>query len=221
VKKPTTLILSLLCLSLHLSAQTTGKGLEGTWRGALDVGGQSLRLVLTVSKSADGSYSGKLESIDQGGTIPVDVITVRDDSARLELKTVDAVFEGRFNQDRSELKGEFTQAGAKFPLTLTRGGESAAQPPTAKPAPPQRPIDVPAEVVVPVPPTAFNGGGKTNICYELHITNFSRTDLVLNRLELIDGGNPETKLATYEGDALAARVARPGITANASSSTSG
>jgi len=221
MKKISATLLLVLGMSAAFSAQTV-KGLEGTWRGSLDAGGQTLRLVLTVSKSADGTYSGKLDSVDQGSIIPVDVITLTGESVHLELKSVEASFNGKLNGDGTEIAGEFSQGGAQLPLTLKRVAESGAQAqgqapaqPAAKPAAPQKPLDVPADVAVPVLPTAFKGGGgKTILCYEMHITNFSRSDLVLTRAEVLSSGSANTSLAGYGGDELAKRVLRPGITAN-------
>jgi hypothetical protein len=76
--------------------------------------------VLTVSKSTEGAYSGKLDSLDQGASIPVDVITVSGDSSRLEVKTVETVFEGKPITDRSELTGTFRRATLRFP-SLSNG----------------------------------------------------------------------------------------------------
>jgi hypothetical protein len=219
MKKATTVLLVLLGLSAALRGQTTTKGPEGSWNGALDAGGQTLRLVLTVAKSADGSYSGKLDSLDQGATIPIDVITVTGESVHLEWKSIEAKFDGKLNAAATELSGEFSQGGATIPLTLKRaaesGGQAAAQATAAKPAAPQKPLDVPADVTVPVPPTAFKGGGgKTILCYELHITNFSRSDIVLTRAEALSSGSAVTKMASYDGDELAKRVLRPGVAAS-------
>ena len=147
-KKITTLLL-LLGLAVPLLGQTPAKGLEGSWQGTLDAG-ERLRLVLTVSKSTDGTYSGKIDSLDQGATIPIEVITVSGDSVRLELKTVGAVFEGKLNADRSELTGQFSQGGALLPLTFKRSVEASPEAPSTKPSAPQKPLDVPVDVTVPV-----------------------------------------------------------------------
>jgi hypothetical protein len=210
-------LLVLLAVSLHVFGQTpdqgaAAKGPEGVWQGTLEVGGAQLRLVLTVMKSGAGGYTGKVESLDQGATIPIDTITVTGDAVRLELKSVGAVYEGTLNKDRSEMSGKFTQGGAPLPLVFKAGAPSqptaAAKPPSA---PPQRPLNVPLDVAVPVPPTAFKAGGKTHLVYELHATNFSRSDCVLTRLEVI--GAVEKPLARYEGselNAMLAMLARPG-----------
>jgi murein DD-endopeptidase MepM/ murein hydrolase activator NlpD len=203
------LLLGVFLVVIQIAAQTPAKSPEGTWQGTLDVG-QKLRLALTLSKNPDGTYSGKVDSLDQGSTIPIDMITVNGDSVRLELKTVGAVFEGKLNADSSELTGQFSQGGATLPLTFKRGSVAtpAASPQTS--ARPQRPIDVPIDVAIPVAPAIFTGGGKTHLAYELHITNFSRSPSVFTRLEVMTPGN-EKSLATYTGDELATRIVRPGV----------
>jgi hypothetical protein len=205
--------LILLAISFQVFGQTpesgAAKGLEGVWRGTLEVGGTQLRLVLTITKSDSSGYSGKVDSLDQGATIPVEAITVTGDTVRLELKSVGGVYEGALNKDRSEMSGKFTQGGASLPLVFKAGAPSqssaATKPP---PAPPQKPISTPFDVAVPVAPTAFKAGGKTHLVYELHATNFSRSDCALTRLEVIGAG--EKSLARYEGNELAAMLARPG-----------
>jgi len=229
MKKISATLLLMLAMCVALSAQTS-KGLEGTWKGSLDAGGQTLRLVLTVTKSSAGAYSGNLESVDQGANIPVDVITLNGASVHLELKSIEATFNGKMNDAGTEIAGEFSQGGAQLPLTLKReaksgesqvqaGAQPAAKPEAqaaaAKPAAPQKPLDVPAEVSVPVPPTALKGGGgKTILCYEMHITNFSRSDLVLTKADVLNAGSANASMASYSGDELAKRVLRPGVAAN-------
>jgi murein DD-endopeptidase len=206
-------LLILISLAGHLFGQTPARSLEGSWQGTLDVG-QKLRLALTVSKSPDGAYSGKVDSLDQGTSIPIEIIKVSGDSVRLELQTVGAIFEGNLNADGSELIGQFSQGGFNGPLTFKRVAATAVE--TPKPSPPQKPLDIPVEVVVPTPPTTFKGGGKTHLGYELHITNFSRTACVLNRLEAITNDSQRKVLAAYQGDDLGSHVVRPGIAATTS-----
>jgi murein DD-endopeptidase MepM/ murein hydrolase activator NlpD len=59
---------------------------------------------------------------------------------------------------------------------------------------------------------SFKGGGKTHIVYELHITNFSRSACVLTRLEVLEPTSKK-QLASYTGEELATRIARPGVAA--------
>ena len=126
-------LLLLLGLSCQVFGQTPAQGLEGSWQGTLEAGGTKLRLILTVTKSDADAYAAKLESVDQGASIPVDTITVNIDAVRMEMKPVEAVFEGVLNKERTELTGKFTQRGQELPLTFKRGEPAAAMPPKPKP----------------------------------------------------------------------------------------
>jgi murein DD-endopeptidase len=208
-----TAVVVLVVLVIQTVAQAT-KSPEGSWQGTLDAG-QKLRLALTITKNTDGTYSGSVNSIDQGSVIPIDVITVSGDSVRIELKSVGAVFDGKLNADGSELSGQFSQGGAVLPLSFKRAQAptSAASPtPATSPTPPQRPLDVPVDIRIPAQPVSFKGGGKTHIVYELHITNFSRNLCVLTRLEVVEP-NTKKQLASYSGEELGTRIARPGVAA--------
>ena len=123
----------LLILSCQAFGQARTNGLEGSWQGTLEAGGAKLRLVLNLTKSEAGTYSGKLDSLDQGATIPIDRITVNNDAVRLEMKSVEALFEGILNKERTELTGTFTQGGQPFPLTFKRGEPSEQAAATPKP----------------------------------------------------------------------------------------
>ena len=148
------LLLGLLCPAF---AHTQAKDFAGSWHGTLDAGGQKLRLVVTVTKSDAGVYAGKLESVDQGATIPIDTITVNGDAVRWEIKSPAIVFEGVLDKERTEVTGKFMQGGLEIPLTLKRGEQaaSATPTPTAKPKPDYSvPADAPytaEEVVVTTP----------------------------------------------------------------------
>ena len=132
MKNSLLMLLFLLGLSCQVFGQTPAKGFEGSWHGTLEAGGQKLRLVVTVTKSDAGAYAGKLDSLDQGATIPIDTITVNGDAVRFEIKSPAIVFEGTLNKERTELTGTFTQADQQFPLSLKRGEQAAAMPPPAK-----------------------------------------------------------------------------------------
>ncbi len=193
-------------LGAHVAGQPASRGLDGSWTGTLEAGGARLRLALTITRSAEGTYSGKLDSLDQGSTIPIDSITVTGDRVRLELKAVNGVFDGSLNIGRTELSGNWSQGGEPLALVFRRS-EAAATPTPAPTAVPQRPLSIPFEVRIPVAPTAFKGGGKTYLVYELHLTNFSRDEWTLKRVDVASGG---AAIAKYEGDDLTAALARPG-----------
>ena len=138
MKNSLVMLLLLLGLSLAVFGQTPVKDFEGSWNGTLDAGGTKLCLIVTVTKSDAGVYSGKLESVDQGATIPIDTITVNGDAVRLEIKDPAIVYEGTLNKERTELTGTFNQGGQQFPLTLKRNEPAAATPspsPSSSPKP--------------------------------------------------------------------------------------
>lgn len=134
-------LLFLLGLSCQFFGQTPPKGFEGSWHGTLDAAGTKLRIVLFVTKSDAGVFTGKFDSLDQGASIPIDTITVNNDAVRLEIKSASIVYEGVLNKEFTQLTGTFTQGGQPFPLTFKRGdqapasGAAAAATPTPKPTP--------------------------------------------------------------------------------------
>lgn len=150
------ILLFLLGLSLQVFSQTP-PDFDGSWNGTLEAGGTKLRLVVTVTKSSAGVYTGKLESLDQGATIPFDTITINGDAVRLEIKSPAILYEGTLNKERTELSGTFNQGGQQFPLIFKRGEAAAAVTPTSKPKPKPdytAPADAPytaEEVVVQTP----------------------------------------------------------------------
>src|SRR6187399_1742334 len=81
------LILFLLGFSSQLFGQTPAKGFDGSWQGTLEAAGAKLRIVLVITKSDAGVYTGKFDSLDQGATIPIDAITVNNDAVRLDMKS--------------------------------------------------------------------------------------------------------------------------------------
>ena len=158
------MLLLLLGLSCQVFGQTPAKDFEGSWQGTLDAGGTKLRLALTITKSEAGAYGGKLDSLDQGATIPIDTITVNGDAVRLEIKSPAIVFAGTLNKERTELTGTFTQSDQDLPLTFKRGEPAAVVPPP-KPKPDySAPADAPyiaEEVVVKTPAGHTLGGTLT------------------------------------------------------------
>ena len=154
MKNSLLVLLLLLGLSCQVSGQTPTKDFEGSWQGTLEAGGTKLRLALTITKSDAGVYAGKLDSLDQNATIPIDTITVNSDAVRWEIKSPAIVFEGVLNKERTELTGKFTQGGEQFPLTFKRS-EQAPVTTTPKPKPDySAPADAPyiaEEVAVKTP----------------------------------------------------------------------
>ncbi len=100
-----------------------GQSLEGRWQGTLEAGGVTMRLVLRVTKAPDGAFTARLDSPDQRVLdLPVDSVTLKDNSLRFELKRLSATYTGTLNKDSSEIAGEWQQGPGALALTLKRLG---------------------------------------------------------------------------------------------------
>ena len=93
--------------------------LEGSWQGVL---AEKLRLVISVSKSNDGSYAGVIDSVDQGVSFPIDSITFDPNRAtvRFSVSKVGGIYEGTFSNDRAQIVGGWTQNGSTAKLIFSR-----------------------------------------------------------------------------------------------------
>ena len=121
--KKTLLLLCLLCPFFGVSAQHT---MDGVWTGKLNVGPQTLTLVLHVAHEASGNAVCSLDSPDQGAmNIPVKSDYCSADSISVSLEQLGLSYQGRLKDD--EIVGTFTQ-GLVFPLTLKRGEEKLKRP---------------------------------------------------------------------------------------------
>jgi pimeloyl-ACP methyl ester carboxylesterase len=97
------------------------KGVEGNWEGSLDVAGQKLRLAFHITKAKDGTFSATMDSIDQGAKgIAIKKTTVEDGKLKFDLPNLGAEYEGKIDEEKSEIAGDWKQSGMSFSLTLKR-----------------------------------------------------------------------------------------------------
>ncbi|MCW3100635.1 MAG: hypothetical protein JWL77_6253 [Chthonomonadaceae bacterium] len=101
------------------------EGTEDIWQGALTVnGGIKLRLVFHVVKASNGSYSGTMDSPDQGAKgIPSAIKTYDKQTLKIEVPVATGGFEGKLSADGQTAVGTWHQGGLELPLTLTKGGK--------------------------------------------------------------------------------------------------
>lgn len=98
------------------AAAPSRQDIGGTWQGTLNAGQQTLRVVIQITKAADGTLTATMYSIDQSPT-PIPVSSIKLDGANLSL-SVDAVrgkYEGTVSADGASIAGTWTQ---RAPLTL-------------------------------------------------------------------------------------------------------
>jgi len=187
----------------------------GTWEGTPGAGANNLRLIVTLTKSSGGIYSGQLNSVDQGATLVVENGTLNGDAIRFEVSRIGGVYEGTVNKARTEMTGTWTQRGVPpQPLTFKRSASSASKEPAEKSpaAHTPKPVGPPLQVLTPVEPWAFEADGKWHLVYELQVTNLGKWDCLLTRLDAVTGDSGAKPIASYSGAELEGMIARPGQT---------
>ena len=121
---------SIICLALIMASCVSIIGfaqqqdiseisIEGIWEGTLKIPGGELRIVFKISKNPDGTQIATLDSPDQGAIdIPIEEVFFKDNTLRLEVKSVGGVFEGKVSEDFLVIEGEFKQSGQTLPFTV-------------------------------------------------------------------------------------------------------
>jgi len=90
----------LVSLKSRAQAPAPAKGIDDTWQGTLHLPQRDLRIVLKVSRGADGSLAGTMYSIDQGGqAIKTSSITFQDGTLKLAIQMLDMTYEGKLSAD--------------------------------------------------------------------------------------------------------------------------
>jgi hypothetical protein len=115
-------------VTLPPKSSPLSKELEGRWEGTLEAGGQSFRLVLKLSKAADGTATGAMDSVDQGASnLALAGIVIDGPALRFQLPMVGGSYSGKLNTGATELAGEWTQGGRTLPLTFKRAAPAAEE----------------------------------------------------------------------------------------------
>lgn len=115
-----------ICLFFSWAGAFAQKPIEGDWMGKLNLGPQSLTIVLHVNCDAQGKAESTLDSPDQGAKgIAVETDYCSSDSISVSLASLALSFQGKLKGD--EIVGTFTQ-GQSFPLVLKRGEEKLNRP---------------------------------------------------------------------------------------------
>ena len=133
---PTLLAALLLSSAIAFGAPPTNN-ITGNWLGTLDAGAAKLRLLFKIGQTTSGVLTAKLDSLDQGARdIPVSTITVKDNAIRLEVKSVQGVYDGTLDEAGKKITGTWQQGPQSLPLTLERheGTVAAAAPEKLSPA---------------------------------------------------------------------------------------
>ena len=117
----------------------------GDWNGALEAGGQKLRIAFHFTRRADGGLAGTMDSPDQGALgLALDSVSVSGDTLRLALKRAGGSYQGVIAADATSLRGTWAQGGFTMPLDFGRG----AAPERRRPQDPVKPYPYDEEEVL-------------------------------------------------------------------------
>jgi len=95
------------------------KELEGSWNGAIEAEGRSMRLVLKMANQTDGAIGTIMSPDGSGVEIPI-AITQKGLSVTIGVPSIAASFAGTLNPEGTELAGQWTQGPVTAPLTFQR-----------------------------------------------------------------------------------------------------
>lgn len=83
--------------------------------------------------------------------------------------------------------------------------------PQALPAQARAPLAQTLDAAVLRSPETVTIGGRTHLVYELHLTSFLRSDVVITRIQVLDADRHDASLADFRGEELAQILGRPGV----------
>jgi len=115
-------ILTLAFLNLLLvgARPAQAQDIAGDWQGTLNTGAGDLRLVLHITKGADGALKATLDSVDQGANgIPVSSISLKSSELSLGIDAVHGTYKGTVAADGKSISGTWSQ-GAPLALDFKR-----------------------------------------------------------------------------------------------------
>jgi hypothetical protein len=94
--------------------------LQGVWKATLELG-IPIRLVVRISETSPGKFTGTMDSPDQGArNIPLTTAEYSKPTARFDITSIDGHFEGTLKDDGSAIDGTWTQGANGIPCLLTR-----------------------------------------------------------------------------------------------------
>ena len=185
--------LILATLAVSLASAPHAQNIAGDWQGTLKPGDVELRLVLHITKNADGNFSATLDSVDQGANgIPVASVSFKDSKLNLAVNAISphGTYEGKVNADATAISGTWSQ-GQPLPLDFHRATVSLKT--EHKPA---KPSDIDGDWLG----ALDTGTAKLRLAF--HITNTEdRLTATMNSLDENRKGMPATGV-TRIGESL-------------------
>ncbi|HEX8817355.1 MAG TPA: hypothetical protein VF753_17810 [Terriglobales bacterium] len=92
-------VIAILVLLFAGVCAMQAQDVSGDWQGTLNTGLGELRLVLHITKAADGTLKATMDSVDQGANgIPIKSIALQNSKLNLDVQAVHGTYEGTVNQ---------------------------------------------------------------------------------------------------------------------------
>jgi uncharacterized protein len=103
-----------------------GALLEEEWSGTLQAGEAQLRLVLHLTKGAQGEWHATVDSVDQAVYgMEASKVARGEGTLRFELASVGAQFQGKILPDHKTMRGVWEQGGTALPLRFEKRAAGA------------------------------------------------------------------------------------------------
>jgi hypothetical protein len=113
--------IAMLGLALSAALAAPPAAVVGDWQGSLDTGSGSLRVVLHFSQMKDETFTGTLDSPDQGAIgIAIDKVTFQQPELHFEITRMGSSYDGKISKDNLEITGQWKQGGGALQLSLKR-----------------------------------------------------------------------------------------------------
>jgi dipeptidyl aminopeptidase/acylaminoacyl peptidase len=110
--------LHLLICAVLFGSTASAQDYIGSWKGAIDVQGNLLDLIVNISEE-DGAFSSTLDVPAQGVTdIPLEKTTIEGDQITISSAAVGMTYSATFAEDK--LSGTYKQNGMEFPLIMEK-----------------------------------------------------------------------------------------------------
>ena len=134
-------------LPLTFKRAAQASAVDGSWLGALDLGGIKLRLLFQITSTPEG-LQATLKSLDQGGVV-IPVTSVKQDGAKvmIEINSIKGSFSGTLDKDLATMEGTWSQNGPPMPLTLKKTDAEKLQTVVPHPQEPKKPYPYRSEDV--------------------------------------------------------------------------
>jgi uncharacterized protein (TIGR03435 family) len=154
--------------------------LTGAWQGTLHAG-SDLRIIVKISKAEGGVQKAVLFSIDQGGQPIGATATLQGSIVKISVPSIDGVYEGKLDSDKTLIAGTWTQGGKPLPLDLKRATAETAWELPATPTQP-KPMAADANPVFEVATIKLSPPDEPGKAFTLRGGNFVTVNTTLSDL---------------------------------------